>query len=149
MQKQPSSVQLALARGTFCNAMASALMMKSLTDSLKERGPSCGAMPLRRVRAASTASRSQSMPEIEMRDGLLGEREPLGNHAAHGVVRHNLVAAGLVERQHLLVGQTRGRRRPRQREAPLRLGHRLDGFDRFCLLGDDESPRQRPEGCRA
>ena len=74
--------------------------------------------------------------EIEMRDGLLGEREPLGNDPAHGVVRHKLVAARLVERQHLLVGQAPGRRRPRQREAALRLWARLDGFDRLRVVGD-------------
>ena len=71
-----------------------------------------------------------------MRDGLFGEREPLGNDAAHGVVRYKLVAARLVERQHLLVGQAPGRRRPRQHEAALRLWHRLDGFEHLCVFGD-------------
>ena len=43
--------------------------------------------------------------EIEMRDGPLGEREPLGDEAAHRVVRHDLVGTWLVEREHLRVGK--------------------------------------------
>ena len=39
-----------------------------------------------------------------MRDGLLGEGQPLGDDPAHGVMGHELVGAGLVQREHLLVG---------------------------------------------
>ena len=56
----PASVQVAFARGTFCSAMASALMMKSLTESLKARGPS-GRHAVQPRPRGETASSSQSM----------------------------------------------------------------------------------------
>ncbi len=67
----PCSVQVALAAGTVCSAMAIALMMKSLTESLKARGP-C----LRRERVQPRAGGHERIElaidgEIEMRDGLL------------------------------------------------------------------------------
>ena len=80
-------------------------MMKSLTEILKARGPSCGVMALRRFRAFKQRIEPAVDRQIEMRDGLLRQREPLGDDAAHGVVRHELVAAGLVHGAHLLIGE--------------------------------------------
>ena len=72
-----------------------------------------------------------------MRDGLLRQREPLGNDAAHGVVRHKLVAARLVEgAAPACRSGPPARRRPRQREAALRLWLRLGGFEHLCVFGD-------------
>ena len=42
--------------------------------------------------------------QIEVRDGLLGQGQALGDDLAHAVVRHDLVGALLVERQDLVVG---------------------------------------------
>ena len=43
--------------------------------------------------------------EIEMRDRPLRQSETLGDESPHRVVRHELVGAGLVEREHLGVGE--------------------------------------------
>jgi hypothetical protein len=56
----PASVHVTLAAGTCCNASASALMAKSLTESLYERGPSFGDTEFMRSRARSSSSRRQS-----------------------------------------------------------------------------------------
>ena len=43
--------------------------------------------------------------QVEMRDGLLGQRHPLGDEAAHGVVGHQVVGARVVKGEHVGVGQ--------------------------------------------
>ncbi len=80
--------------------------------------------------------------QIEMRDGLLRQREPFGDEAAHGVVRHDVIRPGIVEREHLAVGESARRLRrllPDQLVAAslgrvfdrVRLGvHRLDRLGR-------------------
>ena len=56
----PASVHVTLAAGTCASASAMALMTKSLTESLKARGPSLGAAAFMRSRARSSSSRRQS-----------------------------------------------------------------------------------------
>ena len=75
-----------------------------------------------------------------MRDGLLREREPLGDEAAHGVVRHDLVGAGIVEREHLLVREA-ARRLSASAPDQLAAAARARGFDR-------DRPRRLPSATR-
>ena len=78
--------------------------------------------------------------QVEMRNGLHRRREPLRNGAAHAVVRHEIVAAVVVERADLLV---RHRRRD-ERCAGGRCGRRAQALARFCRLdiaGDDAAVR--------
>ena len=82
-----------------------------------------------------------------MRDGLLREREPLGDDAAHGVVRHKLVAARLVEARTCLSERPAGGARPRQHEAALRLGFASAASEHLCVFGD--ARHRRRAGCRA
>src|SRR6476646_7039813 len=66
-----------------------------------------------------------------MRDGLLRQGEPLGNEAAHGVVRHELVRARLVESEYLGVGHRLGRFTPLDDVA---LAGRHSDLQGLCLL---------------
>ncbi len=109
-------------------------MMKSLSESLKARGPF-----LRGERVEPRAGGQQRVElaidgEIEMRDGLLGERQPLGDEATHRVVRHDLVGPRLVEREHLAVGEPARLLRLAPRDQLLRARLRrllaLDGLGR-------------------
>ena len=101
----PWSVQVALAPGHGLQRHG-----QSLDDEIVERELE-GARPLLRgERVEPCAGRHQRVElaidgEVEMRNGLLGERQPLGDEATHRVVRHDLVRPRLVKREHLAVGE--------------------------------------------
>ena len=86
--------------------------------------------------------------QVEMRDGLLRQGEPLGEEAAHAVVGHDLVGAGLVEREDLLVGEAakRGQWRCLDHLAPARrfFCHDLGrlGFNGWAALPAARAPHR-------
>ena len=70
-----------------------------------------------------------------MRNGLLGERQPLGDEATHRVVRDDLIGPRLVKRENLAVGEPARLLRLAPRDQLLRTRLRrllaLDGLGRF------------------
>ncbi len=112
-RKMRSSAHTALAAGTRCSAAAQALMMKSLSESLNA---GCAVLALRRGGVGLLAHGDEPADiqiggQIEMRDGLLGLDQPLGDGRAHPVERHFLVGDALVQRLDLRRAGAGGHRR--------------------------------------
>ena len=78
-------------------------MTKSLTDSLKARGPSFGEVCVHALARPQQLVEAAVDGQVEMRDGLLRQRQALRDHLAHAVVRHDLVGTLVVQRQDLVV----------------------------------------------
>ena len=81
---------------------------------------------------------------IEMRNGLHRGGQPLRDGAAHAVMRHDFVAAFLIERADLLIGHRR-RDRGRRAAGGSRAGARkpLPDFAPLDIAGDDAAMRSR------
>jgi hypothetical protein len=79
--------------------------------------------------------------QVEMRNGLYGCRQALGDGASHAVMRHDVVAARFEQREDLLV---RHRWRDRRRSGRRRRGRSLQALAGFRLrdvAGDDAAMR--------